>query len=184
MLAGREILIGVCGGIAAYKTCELVSQLRQAGAGVQVLMTLNAARFVTPLTFAALSERPVYTELWSGDLTMAHIEMTNRADLMAICPATANMIAKLAGGLADDLLTTTVIAVDIPVLLAPAMNTRMLENPATQANLETLRSRGLVLLDSPAGPMACGTVGAGRMAEPAEIFAAIEKHLPPASGQT
>lgn len=178
MLKGREIVVAVTGGIAAYKTCELVSLLHKAQARVRVIMTANATRFVTPLTFEALSGQPVYTDLWSAGESMAHIAMADSAELVVISPATADVIAKIAAGIADDIVTTTVLAMDVPILLAPAMNTRMYENPATQANLATLRERGHVVLDSPAGRLACGAVGIGRLAEPAAILAAIERHLP------
>lgn len=177
MLKNRHVIVGVSGGIAAYKSCELVSLLHQAGAAVQVIMTPNATRFVAPLTFEALSGRPVYTDLWSAGESMAHIAMADRAELVVISPATANTIAKIAAGIADDIITTTVLSAAAPVLLAPAMNTRMYENPATQANLEVLRGRGITVLDSPEGRLACGAVGPGRVMEPADLLKAIEQRL-------
>jgi phosphopantothenoylcysteine decarboxylase/phosphopantothenate--cysteine ligase len=176
-LAGRHIVVGVSAGIAAYKTCDLVSRLIKQQAAVQVVMTPNATRFVGPMTFEALSGRPVFTELWSAGVPMSHIEMADRADLMAIAPATADVIAKMAHGIADDALTTTVLTVECPILVAPAMNTRMLQKPVTQQNLAILRDRGVEVLASPEGMLACGTAGAGRMAEPPDIVEAIEKAL-------
>ena len=176
-MKGRTVLIGVSGGIAAYKTCDLVSKAAQAGADVHVLMTANAARFVTPLTYEALSGNPVTDSMWSSDKGMAHIELADRAELMLIAPATADCIARLACGMADDAVTTTAITVECPILVAPAMNTRMYNNAATQANLKTLRDRGMEVLDSPEGQLACGTFGAGRMAEPSDLLAILENRL-------
>lgn len=176
-MQGRVILAGVSGGIAAYKTCELVSLLAQAGADVHVLMTANAARFVTPLTFQALSGNPVTDSLWSADRNMAHIELADRAELMILAPATADLIARLACGLADDAVTTTALTVECPILVAPAMNTRMFNHAATQRNMAALRERGIEVLDAPEGQLACGSFGAGRMAEPDVLYAAIERRL-------
>ena len=176
-MQGRVVLVGVSGGIAAYKTCELVSRLAQAGADVHVLMTHNAGKFATALTFEALSGNPVTDSQWTPGRGMAHIELADRAELMVMAPATADLIARLACGLADDPVTTTAITVECPIFVAPAMNTRMFENAATQANIATLKERGMTILDSPAGQLACGTVGAGRMTEPGDIFAAVEEHF-------
>jgi len=172
---GREIIVGVGGGIAAYKTAILVSRLVQAGACVSVVMTEHATRFVTPLTFQTLTQRPTCMdayaapEAWHAD----HVALADRAELVVVAPATANCIGKLAGGIADDLLSTTLLAVDVPVILAPAMNTRMWEHPAVRANVETLRKRGVRMVGPAEGRLACGTVGKGRMAEPEEILEEI-----------
>jgi len=169
---GREILVGVTGGIAAYKTAALVSRLVQAGAGVTVIMTEHAARFVGPLTFQTLTGRPVHTDLFqSPEVYKAeHIALAERAELAVVAPATANCLAKLAHGIADDLLSTVLLAVEGPLLAAPAMNARMWTHPAVRANVELLRSRGVRFVGPEEGPLACGTVGTGRMAEPQEIL--------------
>ena len=176
-LAGREILLGVSGGIACYKAADLASKLVQAGAGVTVMLTEGAQRFVGVTTFAALTRRRVHTSLWepADDGGSAHISLTEKADLYVVAPATANIMAKFAMGLADDLLSTAALAAHTAcdVLLAPAMNTRMWTAPATVANVATLRERGLHVVGPNAGNLACGTVGAGRMAEPAEILQAV-----------
>ncbi len=173
---GREILIGVTGGIAAYKTAALVSKLVQAGAGVTVVMTEAAQRLVRPKTFEALTRRPVRTDLWSLG-HHPHIELAELGELLCIAPATANLLAKAACGLADDLLTTLLLSFAGPVLLAPAMNTTMWEKPAVQRNVQRLRSDGFVLIDPAEGYLSCGAVGTGRMAEPEVIFQAIAQHL-------
>ena len=170
-LAGREVVLGVTGGIAAYKSAELVRALREAGAGVTVVMTRSALNFVGPVTFQALSGRPVHTGLFDG--AMPHIELTARADCLVVAPATANVIGKMAAGIADDLLTTMLMAARRPVLLAPAMNCRMFEAPALQRNLETLRGFGVHFVGPETGPMACGETGMGRCAEPDKILAAV-----------
>lgn len=174
-LKGREILLGVSGGIAAYKTAHLVSRLVQAGAGVSVVMTENATRFVGPLTFQTLTSRPVYTDLFAAPegYQTKHVALADRAELVVVAPATADLLGKLAHGIADDLLSTTLLAVDVPVLLAPAMNVRMWNHPAVRANVAALRARGVRLVGPEAGRLACGTVGAGRMAEPEDIFTEI-----------
>ena len=179
ILKGREILVGVTGGIAAYKTAALVSRLVQAGAGTNVIMTEHAARFVGPLTFQTLTGRPVYTDMFaSPEVYRAdHISLADRADLVVVAPATANCLAKLAHGIADDLLSTALLAVEAPVLLAPAMNERMWEHPAVRANVELLRSRGVRMIGPDEGYLACGTTGKGRMAEPDAIFEEIRKIL-------
>jgi phosphopantothenoylcysteine decarboxylase/phosphopantothenate--cysteine ligase len=172
LLKGREIVVGVTGGIAAYKTAMLVSRLVQAGAGVTVVMTEHATRFVGTLTFQTLTGRPVYVEQFaSPELYRAeHISLADRADLVVVAPATANGLAKLAHGIADDLLSTILLALDSPLLMAPAMNERMWAHPAVQANVETLRSRGVHLIGPESGRLACGTTGPGRMSEPEAIF--------------
>jgi len=180
-LSGREVLVGVTGGIAAYKTAHLVSALVQAGAGVTVVMTVSAKRFVAPLTFRALSGRPVFDDLWTVPEGHAapHIALAESAEVVAVAPATADLLAKAAHGIADDLLTTTLLAFDGPLVLAPAMNERMWKHPAVAANCEMLRSRGAILVGPKEGHLACGDEGAGRMAEPEEILAAIARALEP-----
>ncbi len=173
-LQGREILVGVTGGIAAYKAADLVSLLAQEGAAVSVVMTEHAQRFVGPLTFQALSRRPVYTDLFAeGAYEADHIALADRAEAAVVAPATANAIGKLAGGIADDLLSTVLVALRVPVILAPAMNEAMWNHPAVQANVETLRRRGVRFVGPEEGRLACGTEGPGRMAEPETILAEI-----------
>jgi phosphopantothenoylcysteine decarboxylase len=171
-MKGREILIGVTGGIAAFKTAALVSRLVQAGAGVTVIMTRSATKLVTPYTFRALTGRPVATRVF-GPGAHPHIELAQRAELLCIAPATANIIAKAALGLADDLLSTVYLAFDGPVLMAPAMNTLMWQKPAVKRNLQQLRADGVTLIDPESGYLSCGAIGAGRMAEPEHIFQVI-----------
>jgi phosphopantothenoylcysteine decarboxylase/phosphopantothenate--cysteine ligase len=163
-LAERRILLGVSGGIAAYKACELVRRLRDLGAHVRVTMTENAARFVTPTTFQALSGEAVRVSLWdeSAEAAMGHIELARWAERVLIAPASADLMARLAHGHANDLLSTLCLATAAPVYLAPAMNQQMWANPATQANLATLRARGVHILGPAAGDQACGEVGSGR----------------------
>jgi phosphopantothenoylcysteine decarboxylase/phosphopantothenate--cysteine ligase len=175
MLAGKRVLLIVSGGIAAYKALELVRLLRSENATVTAVMTRAAADFVTPLSLAALTERKVYQDLFSltDESEMGHIQLSRSADLVVVAPATADLLAKLAQGLANDLASTLLLATDTPVLVAPAMNVRMWEHPATRANLALLRQRGVLVVGPNEGPMACGEFGFGRMAEPAEILAAI-----------
>jgi phosphopantothenoylcysteine decarboxylase len=175
-MKGRELLIGVTGGIAAYKTAALVSQLVQAGAGVSVIMTRSATRLVGPKTFEALSGRPVGLRVFGGG-AHPHIEAAERAELFCIAPATANILAKAACGLADDLLSTVLLAFDGPVLMAPAMNSVMWEKPAVQRNLAQLRADGIQLIEPGEGRLSCGMYGPGRMAEPDTIFKAIAERL-------
>ncbi len=172
LLSGYEVVVGVCGGIAAYKVASLVSALVQRGAGVTVAMTSAAQRFITPLTFQSLTARQVFTDLWEAENyhDPQHLNLTEAADLFIVAPATANMIGKMACGLADDLLSTMMLSAACPVLLAPAMNTRMWENPIVQKNLESLRSRGYQVTPPGEGWLACRTIGAGRMAEPQQIL--------------
>ena len=183
-VCGREVVVGVSGGIAAYKTAEVVSGLVRAGAGVTVVMTEAAKRFVGPLTFQTLSGRPVYDSLWAAteEPRVEHVALADRADVVLVAPATADVIGKLAAGIADDLLSTLLLAVDVPVLLAPAMNARMWRHPAVVANVATLRARGVRLVGPAEGRLACGAEGPGRMAEPAEILAAVAEVL--ASAET
>jgi phosphopantothenoylcysteine decarboxylase/phosphopantothenate--cysteine ligase len=181
-LSGKRVLVGVTGGIAAYKTCTVVSRLAQAGAHVTVLMTPAATKFVTPLTFQALSGNPVYTSAWehieSNDLQ--HISLASGADLALVAPCTMDCMARLALGLTDDVVTLVLSAVDrrrTPVLLAPAMNAVMWAQPSTQRNLETLRGDGFRIVGPGTGWQACRTVGTGRMAEPEELLQAIVETL-------
>ena len=168
------IVLGVTGSIAAYKACELTRLFIKDGHDVRVIMTEAGTRFVAPLTFSTLSRNPVAIGLFDepDEWVPGHISLAERASLMVIAPCTANVIAKLANGLADDMLTATALATKAPVLIAPAMNSGMWENPATQANLATLVSRGVTLADAGSGDLACGTTGKGRMAEPQEVFGA------------
>ena len=174
-LAGHRILLGVTGGIAAYKAADLVRRLKEAGADVQVVMTDSAREFVTPLTFQALSGREVRTSLFdvAAEAAMGHIELARWADLILIAPASANHLAKLAQGLADDLLTTLCLASDRPLAVAPAMNRLMWSHAATQDNLATLRTRGVHVLGPGSGSQACGETGDGRMWEPLQIRDAV-----------
>ncbi len=179
MLTGRRILLIVGGGIAAYKSLDLVRRLRERGARVRCVLTRAGAEFVTPLSLSALSEDRVYRDLF--DLTdeseMGHIQLSRDADLLVVAPATADLMAKMAAGLADDLASTVLLATDTPVLAAPAMNVRMYEHPATRRNMATLAGDGIAFVGPNAGAMACGEFGAGRMAEPLEIVAAVEARL-------
>ena len=170
-LSGKRITLGVTGGIAAYKAAELVRQLVKLGATVRVVMTEAATRFVTPVTFQALSGHPVYCDQWDARVAnnMAHIELSREADLILVAPASADFLAKLAHGLADDLLSTLALARNCPLLAAPAMNLQMWSNPATQRNVATLRGDGIALLGPASGDQACGEVGLGRMIEAEEI---------------
>jgi len=178
-LGGTRILLGVSGGIAAYKAAELVRRLRERGAVVQVVMTEGAKRFVTPLTFQALSGRPVRDDLWDAEAegAMGHIELARWADLVLVAPASADLIARLAQGRADDLLTTLCLATAAPLCVAPAMNQGMWANAATQSNVNVLRTRGATILGPGVGDQACGEVGAGRLLEPLEIADALEAQL-------
>ena len=171
----RKILLGVTGGIAAYKSPDLVRRLIERGAEVQVVMSKGAQQFVTPLTFQAVSGKPVRTDLWdeAAEAAMGHIELARWADEILIAPATADFIARLAHGFADDLLTTIALATSAPIVLAPAMNRQMWANPATQANVKLLKERGVKVLGPASGEQACGEVGPGRMVEPGEIAAEL-----------
>jgi len=171
-LAGFEILLGVSGGIAAYKAAALCSRLVREGAGVTVALTEHACRFVAPLTFSALSGRKVYTDLFADRevYDTRHLSLTERADLIVVAPATANILAKLAAGIADDLLSTLLLSAASEVLAAPAMNQRMWQHPATLRNVELLRQRGIHFVGPETGALACGAEGLGRMAEPDAIL--------------
>ncbi|MGZ3364745.1 MAG: bifunctional phosphopantothenoylcysteine decarboxylase/phosphopantothenate--cysteine ligase CoaBC [Caulobacteraceae bacterium] len=177
--AGKRVLLIVGGGIAAYKALELVRLLRKAGVAVRPILTRGGAEFVTPLSLSALSEDKVYQDLFSltDQAEMGHIELSRSADLIVVAPVTADLMAKAALGLADDLASTTLLATDTSVLMAPAMNVRMWEHPATQANLATLKARGVRFVGPGEGPMACGEFGPGRLAEPHEIFEAVQAAL-------
>lgn len=183
-LAGKSLLLGMTGGIAAYKVCELVRRLRDEGAAVQVVMSANAQHFVTTTTMQALSGRPVATDQWGNEgarvpNAMPHIDLVREADLMLVAPASANFLAKAAHGLADDLLGTLVLARDCPLLVAPAMNVEMWSAPATQRNVAQLVADGVLILGPAAGAQACGEVGSGRMLEPDELLAEIVAHFQP-----
>lgn len=175
-LAGRKIVLGVTGGIAAYKAVELTSRLRKAGAEVHVIMTRAAQDFVTELTFREISGQAVVTSMWDKVPThnVEHIALANLADLLLVAPATANFLAKAAAGLADDMLTTTLLATKAPVFLAPAMNTNMYENPVTQKNLRELAARGFHIIEPASGHLACGVTGKGRLPEPVDIARQVE----------
>jgi phosphopantothenoylcysteine synthetase/decarboxylase len=173
---GRQLLIGVSGGIAAYKTAALVSRLVKAGAAVSVVMTRAATRLVAPQTFEALSGRRVRTRMF-GRGGHPHIELAESAELLCVAPATANLLAKAAVGLADDLLSTTLLSFAGPVIMAPSMNSRMWEKPTVKRNLEQLRADGVVLIDPEEGYLSCGTRGPGRMASPEKIFRVIAEQL-------
>ena len=178
-LTSKRIVVGVGGGIACYKVCDVVSKLAQRGATVTVAMTPAAQKFVTPLTFEALSGRPVHTDVWHGvdPADTQHIGVTENADLLLIAPATMHLLAKCALGLCDDLVSLLFAAAACPVLLAPSMNSRMWENPATRANVELLKQRGNRFVGPTAGWLACRNVGSGRLAEPGEIVDAVTRTL-------
>ena len=180
-LSGKRVLLIVSGGIAAYKALELIRLLRTDGCGVTCVLTEAAGQFVTPLSLQSLSEDKVYSDLFSltDESEMGHIQLSRAADLVVVAPATANILARMAAGIADDLATTLLLATDKPVLAAPAMNVRMWEHAATQANLRTLAGRGVAIVGPNEGPMACGEFGPGRLAEPPEILAAIRAFFAP-----
>ena len=177
MLTNKNILLGVTGGIAAYKVVEVASRLKKSGANVRVMMTRHATEFVSPRTFQEITGNAVSVEMFAdaANFHVAHISLAEFADLIVIAPATANFLAKMAHGICDDLLTTTVLAFDKKILVAPSMNTKMFDNPATQANLATLKARGVKILEPATGELACGTTGKGRLPEPIEICSEIEK---------
>lgn len=177
----KRLLLGLTGGVAAYKAAELARLLMQDGVEVQAAMTEAACRFVGPATLQALTGKPVFTDLWDArvDNNMAHINLSRHVDAILIAPASADFIAKLANGLADDLLSTLCLARDCPLLIAPAMNRQMWDNPATQRNLATLRRDGVTLLGPASGDQACGETGMGRMLEARELAAAIQAHFQP-----
>lgn len=182
-MQGTRILLIIGGGIAAYKSCELVRLLRKQGADVTCVLTEGGAHFVTAMTLAALSENPVHTTLWDlkNEVEMGHIQLSRQADLVVVCPATADLMARMAGGIANDLATTLLLATDKPVLAVPAMNVRMWQHPATQRNVATLRGDGITVMEPDEGAMACGEFGPGRLPEPAAIVLEIERALQRAS---
>lgn len=171
MLKGKKIVLGVTGGIAVYKAVDLVSRLRKQGCEVRVVMTEHAQKFVTPLTFKEISGNRVAVSMWDGnqEFNVEHIALANWADAFVVAPATANILAKMAYGLADDLLSTTLLAAQAPIIVCPAMNTGMYENPATQENIAKLKTRGVTVMPPAVGKLACGTSGAGRLPEPQQI---------------
>jgi len=176
-MTGRRVLLGVCGGIAAYKAAALASRLVQRGCILDVVLTAEAGRFITPLTFAALTRRRVYTSLWEEEAAIPHIALARENELLAIVPATAHLIARLALGIADDLLTNVALAARIPLVVAPAMNTAMLEHPTTQAHLATLRARGVEIVEPGSGFLAEREHGVGRLADEEVLVGAIERGL-------
>ena len=178
-MLGKRILLIIGGGIAAYKASELVRLIRREGGAVTCVLTKSGSQFVTPMTLAALSENEVHTTLWDLDAEakMGHIQLSRNADLVVVCPATADLMAKMAAGLADDLATTLLLATDKPVLAVPAMNVRMWQHPATRRNVATLRADGIEVMQPDEGPMACGEFGPGRLPEPPAILAAIAAKL-------
>ena len=178
-LAGRHIVMGVTGSIAAYKAVEVVSRLRKLGAEVHVIMTRAAREFVTEMTFREISGQPVAGDMWAPvhAFQVEHIALAKLADLVLVAPATAHVLAKAAHGLADDMLSTTLLATRAPVFFAPAMNTNMYENVATQENLQTLRKRGCHIIEPDSGHLACGTSGKGRLPEPAAIVAEVVRYF-------
>ncbi len=178
-MADKRILLIIGGGIAAYKSLELIRELARRSIKTRAILTEAGKQFVTPMSVGALTADKVYSELFSltDEAEMGHIELSRSADLVVVCPATANLMAKAAHGLADDLASTTLLATDKAVLMAPAMNVRMWTHPATQANVKTLRSHGVTVMDPDEGEMACGEFGPGRLPEPVRIADAIEAAL-------
>ena len=167
-----QVLLIVGGGIAAYKSCELVRLLKKAGHDVTPVLTKGGEHFVTPMALGALAQSPVYTSLWDlkDEVEMGHIELSRAADVLLVCPATADLLAKMANGIADDLATTLLLATDKPVVVAPAMNVRMWQHAATQRNIAQLKADGVKVIDPDEGEMACGEFGPGRLPEPAAIM--------------
>ena len=176
MLDGKRLLLIISGGIAAYKSLDLIRRAKERGAAVRCVLTAGGAQFVTPLSVAALSGDKVYQDLFSltDESDMGHIRLSREADLIVVAPASADLMARMAAGMTDDLATTVLLATDKPVLVAPTMNTRMWDHPATQRNMARLKDDGVLFVDSGEGDLACGEVGKGRMAEPTEIIEAIE----------
>ena len=181
MLYGKNVLLGVCGGIAAYKSCEIVSRLKKLGASVDVVMTENATRFVTPLTFSSLAGSRTVCDAFEGgfEYDVKHVSLAKKADVFIIAPATANVIAKLACGIADDMLTTVAVATRAPLLICPAMNTGMWESVTVKENIAVLRQRGAFILEPDSGRLACGDTGKGKMASPEQIVDEAVKLLMP-----
>ena len=179
MLKGKNVAVCVTGGIAAFKAVSVVSGLVKLGADVDVIMTAHACEFVTPLTFRSLTKTPVVTDMFAEPehMDIAHISLAQKADLFVIAPATANVIGKLACGIADDMLTTTVMATGAPVLIVPAMNTNMYDNPIVRENIAKLKRLGYLFMEPAEGPLACGASGRGRMPEPDEIIERIKLEI-------
>ena len=182
-MKAKHILLIIGGGIAAYKSCELVRLIRKQGGTVTCVLTEGGSKFITAMTLAALSENPVHTTLWDlkNEVEMGHIQLSRSADLVVVCPATADLMARMAAGIADDLATTLLLATDKPVLAVPAMNVRMWQHAATQRNVATLRASGVTVFDPDKGFMACGEYGPGRLPEPEAVAAAIAAALGPAA---
>ncbi|MCJ8157445.1 bifunctional phosphopantothenoylcysteine decarboxylase/phosphopantothenate--cysteine ligase CoaBC [Sphingomonas sp. LaA6.9] len=178
-MMGKRILLIVGGGIAAYKSCELIRLIRKGGMSVRCVLTDGGAQFITPMTLAALSEQPVHTSLWDlkNEAEMGHIRLSREADLVVVCPATADLLSKMANGISDSLAATLLLATDKPVMAVPAMNVRMWGHAATQRNVQRLRDDGVIVLDPDEGPMACGEFGPGRLPEPEAIMEAIRAHF-------
>ncbi len=181
MLKNKNIIVGICGGISAYKVVDVVSRLKKQNATVTVIMTENATKFVSPLTLRAISHEPVITDMFAepDNWDTEHISLAQKADLFVVAPATANMLGKIAGGVADDMLTTTIMATNAPVLFVPAMNTGMYENPIVQENIIKLKQHGYKIMEPDTGLMACGTSGKGRLPEPQQIIKEILEILTP-----
>ncbi|TCI37399.1 bifunctional phosphopantothenoylcysteine decarboxylase/phosphopantothenate--cysteine ligase CoaBC [Exiguobacterium sp. SH3S2] len=181
MVNDRNILLCVSGGIAAYKACALTSKLVQAGANVRVAMTASAEQFVGKATFQALSRNPIYSDVFEehDPTKIAHIDVVDTSDLIVVAPATANIIAKLANGIADDFITTSILAAKCPVIVSPAMNVNMLEHPATRRNIETLKSYGYQIIEPGVGNLACGWIGGGRLPEPEDLVRIIASQFVP-----
>jgi len=179
MLSQKTILLGVAGGIAAYKSCEIVRLLKKEGAQVFVMMTKAAQNFVTPMTFQALSGNPVFTDLFdlSQEGKISHIDLADRADAILIAPATADILAKAANGICDDVVSTVLLATKAPILFAPSMNVNMYHHPATGQNLKTLKERGCHVMEPESGELACGWEGLGRLPEPAWIINCLKEIL-------
>lgn len=178
-LKDKKILVGVTGGIAVYKTCELVSQLVKNGADVRVIMTESAQKFITPITFSALTGNPTSIHMFDDKENIPHIELVQSANMLAVVPATANIIGKFANGIADDLLSSLLLAATCPIFFAPAMNINMYQNPAVQCNISVLKKRGIFIMEPDVGYLACGTIGKGRLPDPAKIFEEICNILEP-----
>jgi len=181
MLTNKNIIVGICGGISAYKVVDVVSRLKKLNAIVTVIMTENATKFVSPLTLRAISHEPVITDMFAepDNWDTEHISLAQKADLFVVAPATANVLGKIAGGVADDMLTTTIMATDAPILFVPAMNTGMYENPIVQENIIKLKQHGYKIMEPGTGLMACGTLGKGRLPEPQQIVEEIIEILRP-----
>ncbi len=179
MLANKTIILGITGSIAAYKAADLASKLTQAGARVEVIMTESATKFITPLTLRSLTDRPVVTDMFelASEFSIEHVALAEAADIVVIAPATANVIAKLAAGIADDMLCCTVLATKAPVTVAPAMNVNMFQNPVTQENLAKLKARGFIIIDPAYGRLASGKIGLGRLVETETIVSVIQQVL-------